>query len=128
MFESLKIIGFRGLKNLDVGPLSNVNLIVGPGNTGKTTILESLFVGCGLGTPGLLAKALALRGTDLTERTYDENIELLRWYFPGGDFSARCGFELVYNGEKRRNVFRRIPEGEGLGSVRKLNANRGRGR
>lgn len=114
MFESLKIIGFRGLKELDVGPLSNVNLIVGPGNTGKTTILESLFVGCGIGAPVLLTKALMQRGVNITERPFDENIELLRWYFPGGDFGSRCGFELEYNGDRRTSLFRRLPEDENI--------------
>lgn len=114
MFESLKIIGFRGLKDLDVGSLSNVNLIVGPGNTGKTTILESLFVGCGIGAPILLANAIRQRGVDIEDRPYDENIELFRWYFPGGDFTARCGFELVYNGDRRTTLFRRLPEDENI--------------
>lgn len=96
-----------------MGPLSNVNLIVGPGSTGKTSILEALFVGCGIGAPGLLTKALVQRGVDIGQRTFDENIELLRWYFPGGDFNARCGLELMFNGTRRTTLFRPVLEREG---------------
>lgn len=62
MIRTLHIDGFRGLDGLNVTPLGRVNVIVGPGNTGKTNLLESAFLFCSTGDPGLIQKILTLRG------------------------------------------------------------------
>lgn len=40
--DSIDIIKFRGIKKLAVSELSNINLIVGDNNSGKTTFLEAI--------------------------------------------------------------------------------------
>ncbi len=42
MLTNLHISNFRGFKQLDIGPLKRVNLILGQNNTGKTSVLEAL--------------------------------------------------------------------------------------
>jgi predicted ATP-dependent endonuclease of OLD family len=42
MLTEIKIQNFRGFKDLSVGPLKRVNLIIGQNNTGKTGLLEAL--------------------------------------------------------------------------------------
>lgn len=44
MFNSVKILGYRGFKSLAVDRLRRVNLIAGPNNSGKTSLLEAIFL------------------------------------------------------------------------------------
>jgi AAA15 family ATPase/GTPase len=48
MIESLHIENFRGIKKLEVSDLKPVNLFVGKNNSGKSTVLESLFLLSGI--------------------------------------------------------------------------------
>lgn len=45
-FTSIKISDFRGLSNLELAHLNRMNLFVGDNNTGKTSLLESIFLLC----------------------------------------------------------------------------------
>jgi len=42
MFQTLRIVNFRGFTNLKLDDLSRVNLVVGKNNTGKTSLLEAV--------------------------------------------------------------------------------------
>ncbi|MDR2087469.1 MAG: AAA family ATPase, partial [Dysgonamonadaceae bacterium] len=42
--EQLKINNFRGFDSLEIDGLSKINLFVGKNNSGKTSILEALFL------------------------------------------------------------------------------------
>ena len=44
MFTSLKVSGYRGLKSLEVERLGRVNLVAGRNNSGKTSLLEAVFL------------------------------------------------------------------------------------
>ena len=44
MLEQLHIRNFRGFRDLQVGPLHRVNLIAGRNDTGKSTLLEAIFL------------------------------------------------------------------------------------
>ena len=44
MLDSLKISNFRCFDNLEISSLGRVNLIVGKNNTGKSTVLEAVYV------------------------------------------------------------------------------------
>lgn len=46
MYASLEISGFRCFGGLAVKPLGRVNLIAGPNNVGKTSLLEALWMLC----------------------------------------------------------------------------------
>ena len=41
--KSIEINQFRGIQQLAVSDLSNINLIVGDNNSGKTTFLEAIM-------------------------------------------------------------------------------------
>ncbi len=53
MFSSLEIKNFRGIEVLKIEGLKNINLFVGKNNSGKTTILEALFLISGPTNPKL---------------------------------------------------------------------------
>jgi len=44
MIKSLSFANYRGFTSLKVSPLRRINLITGANNTGKTTILEAIFL------------------------------------------------------------------------------------
>lgn len=60
--QSIKIENFRGIKYAEINDLARVNLFCGKNNYGKTSILESLFLLCGISNPELMARVQALRG------------------------------------------------------------------
>jgi hypothetical protein len=63
VLESLEIRRFRGLKHVSLNDLGPINLITGPNNIGKTSVLEALFVLAGGSGAGILAtNTEALRG------------------------------------------------------------------
>lgn len=47
-FEKLTIRNFKGLKSLDLDGLGRLNIFLGPNDTGKTSVLEAVFLICGL--------------------------------------------------------------------------------
>lgn len=57
ILKSLEIRRFRGIRDLQIGRLGRVNLIVGKNNVGKTTILEALRV---YSRPGSMIELLDL--------------------------------------------------------------------
>ena len=66
MFDHLKIRQYRALSNLEINSLSRINLIAGQNNTGKTTLLEALFLLSGAGNPEIVLKINSVRGTQST--------------------------------------------------------------
>lgn len=58
----VSIDNFRTLRHLHAGNLRQINLITGRNNSGKTTLLEALFLALGPGNPELWAHINLLRG------------------------------------------------------------------
>ncbi len=66
MLESARIRNFRNLIDLQIEGLDRVNLFTGRNNSGKTTLLEALFLITSGGNPGVALKINAFRGIELT--------------------------------------------------------------
>lgn len=62
MFRDLEIQRFRLFEDLRIERLSRINLFGGRNNSGKTTLLEALFLLSGVGEPELLDRILGFRG------------------------------------------------------------------
>lgn len=62
MFQNLEIRNFRLFDHLKVERLGQINLVGGGNNSGKTTLLEALFLLCGTANPQLVLSINALRG------------------------------------------------------------------
>jgi len=65
-FKSLKIERFRGIEFLEISDLARINLFVGENNTGKTTVLESVFLLTGISKPQLAIAIDNFRGSAIT--------------------------------------------------------------
>jgi AAA15 family ATPase/GTPase len=62
LFNSLKIKHFRGIENLEINSLGRLNLFVGENNSGKTTILDALFMITNPANPKLIINTNNFRG------------------------------------------------------------------
>ena len=74
MFENIRVRNFRILSDLRIGGLSRINLIAGRNNSGKTSLLEAIFLLAGAGNPQLAANANVIRITRGSEARSDEEI------------------------------------------------------
>lgn len=63
MYESLEITNFRCFEHLKVTDLARVNLIAGRNSTGKTTLLEALYIHAMRGDPQAIEEVADSRGT-----------------------------------------------------------------
>lgn len=72
MYSSLTINHFRCFKNLTLSNLRRVNLVTGLNNSGKTSLLEAIFLLVGGFNPMLPLRVNALRGLDAIAPTPDE--------------------------------------------------------
>jgi AAA15 family ATPase/GTPase len=65
ILEHLKIENFRGFDTLEIDGLSKINLFVGKNNSGKTSILESVFLLIGMSNPLLPNSVNHFRGINV---------------------------------------------------------------
>ena len=63
MLERMAIKNFRVFRELNVEKLGSINLFTGRNNTGKTTLLEAMFLLSGAGNPEMAINANVLRGS-----------------------------------------------------------------
>lgn len=111
MLDSLQIKNFRKLKELKIDSLSQVNLITGKNNTGKSSILEALAIYASRGDFSLIFDLLNYRGEDyrLKNNNYLEPREII-------DNNIKSLSSLFIN---RKTVFTRN-EGIQIGSHDKM--------
>ena len=64
MFTGFRVRNFRALDDLNVERLGRINLITGRNNSGKTTLLEAVFLLSGAGNPHMALNANVVRGFD----------------------------------------------------------------
>ncbi len=64
MFECLQIRNFRGFNELKIDQLSDINLIAGKNNVGKTSLLEAIFLLAGAGNAQMAVNVNIIRGLD----------------------------------------------------------------
>lgn len=86
-FKKLEIKGFRGIRNLQIDGLKDINLILGKNNCGKTTVLEAIFLLIGLSNPQLIVKINQFRDL-LTSDNED-----LRYIFNNLDYNNELSFK-----------------------------------
>ena len=64
MLKRLQIRNFRGFNALEIDQLSGINLIAGKNNSGKTSLLEAIFLLSGGGNAQLAVNANVIRGLE----------------------------------------------------------------
>ena len=64
MLKRLQIRNFRGFNALEIDQLSGINLIAGKNNSGKTSLLEAVFLLAGGGNAQMAANTNVIRGLE----------------------------------------------------------------
>lgn len=62
MYEKFSIKNYRGFRNFEISDFKRVNLIAGMNNSGKTSLLEALFIHAGKNNPELMLAVNVFRG------------------------------------------------------------------
>ncbi len=77
--EELQIARFRGLRDLQLPKLAQINLIVGGNNTGKTSLLEAISVFCRPLDPWAWIRTASMREFKFSNIPI---LESVKWLFP----------------------------------------------
>ncbi len=98
-YKSIHIQSFRGIKNLEIKDLSRVNVFLGQNNSGKSSILEAIFLLTGFNSPSLILSIDLFRNLLHT----DEND--FRFAFYNLDYASK----LIIEGELfGKNSYRKL--------------------
>ena len=66
MLEQLHVRNFRGFKDLRIDSLHRINLIAGRNDTGKSTLLEAIFLLASAANPPLAVNVHVVRSEGVT--------------------------------------------------------------
>src|SRR6516165_2366964 len=80
IFNKIKIKRFRGIDELELNKFKQFNLIVGKNDTGKTSVLEALYISINPGNPNLPITTNVHRGIDTIENNNQFWISLFKDY------------------------------------------------
>lgn len=96
MFKSIKIKNFRGIKELSLDKLKQINIFVGDNATGKTAILDAIYILINPGNPELPIKTNHWRNLSPFTPSF--------WRSLFFNFDYKNEIELIAGNEKERIV------------------------
>ncbi len=82
-FNEIEVSNFRGFDHIKIDHLAKLNVFVGANNVGKSSILESVFMLCGMGNPLMPSRVNYWRMQALN------SMESTKYLFHNVDFSNR---------------------------------------
>ena len=83
MIDTLKLENYRGFKKYQLSELASVNLLVGPNNCGKTSVLEAVQLLVSKGDPGVMVESAQRRSESYAGEGQPRDIgNLRRWHDP----------------------------------------------
>ena len=97
MFKSLKIKNFRGIEDLELQDLNQINIFVGENGAGKTTLLDAIFIGINPNNANLPFSANILRGLG---NVINEDF----WYSYFYNLNSKNIIQIDLKGEYNRKI------------------------
>lgn len=94
MFESISIKNFRGIKNLDIEHLNKINIFVGDNSSGKTAILDAVYILINPNNPTLTVKTNEFRNIS------PHKASSLRTFFYNFDYNNIIELQTIMDGDK----------------------------
>ncbi len=99
MLTQLEIANFRGFRQAKIEDLGQINLFVGANNTGKTTLLEALFVLQGHANIDLPLTVSALRGLSSFDIL---PMDIWGWLFNDKDIAKKISIKSFQERDRHR--------------------------
>ena len=112
MFKRLRIDGFRSFEDFRLDSLGRFNLIVGPGDSGKTNLLEAVFLACSNGDASLLHKEQGLRRIQYDSLLPAEIVSYYDFAWSVWNESVRFTIEATWDDDDRKITFTRMEREE----------------
>lgn len=113
MIHEIEIENFRGIDNLKISATKRVNVIVGRNGTGKTALLEAIFLASG-SSPELLQRTKIWRGREGPTQANLEIVQDFLWAETFRDPSKRrAAIKLKGDNEETRSIEITVNEGAG---------------
>ena len=99
MISELQLEGYRGFQKYRVGDLTQVNLIVGRNNCGKTSVLEAVHLLASGGDPNVISQIAWQRGEVVFHRSGEDRVGRetspdISHFFHGHDFREGSRFAI----------------------------------
>src|SRR5260370_524023 len=112
MISSLQIRGYRGVENFEMSGLERINLLVGTNNSGKTSVLEAIYILISRGDPWSVWDVLWRRGERGSDRLPNRAPEMdVSHLFYGHDAHLGSQFFLSASNEgSERHVSFKVSE------------------
>ena len=98
LLQNIKIKNFRGFDNLEVNGFNQINILIGKNNSGKSSLLEAIFLLIGMSNPILPDNVNRLRGLNI--RTADE----FRYLFHNLRLNNKPEFEGLFTDASCRTL------------------------
>ncbi|MCF8374004.1 MAG: AAA family ATPase [Bacteroidales bacterium] len=97
--HSINIEGFRGFSKIQIDGFSDLNLIVGKNNSGKTSVLEAIFLAIGISNPHLTLTIDTIRGL------YHDDVKDFQFIFHNFDVNTEIQIDSEF---KSLTQFRKL--------------------
>lgn len=98
MFKNITIKYFRGFDKIEIENLSKINLFLGKNNSGKSTILEAIFLLTGMSNPSLPIAMNRIRSSD------SRFIASYKYLFYNANYTQHPTFESCMTNNKKRSL------------------------
>ena len=96
MFTELKILNFRGIKNLEITNLNKINIFVGSNGSGKSTVLDAIFISINPNNTQIISN------TNLFRNIEPNNFDYLLTYFHF--FNLKKEIEIILKNNNTRMI------------------------
>ena len=103
MYTSFRVQNFRGFRDLRLDDLARINLIAGKNNTGKTALLEAIYIHSGNDEPSTLLRTDQSSVFRLRRDSEEDSTSIIRWNTIFNDFDTRNNIEMIGNIENKQD-------------------------
>ena len=123
MLDSLRIESFRGLCDLDFTPLSRINVLTGFNNSGKTSVLEALYVMLADHAQLVLYPQIFRSAQQQPNEQYEH---FWKWLLPNGDVRKEADVSVITSDKKKlRMVLKKHPQQQNTLTIQYSDSSRG---
>ena len=123
MINTILLSNYKHFFSLELNNLKRINILSGKNNTGKTSILEALFMLYDRGTPDFTLRQFAWRGVSAIELSASS---LWQPIFNNFDLSKKISIEVHDSGHKNKAIYSHIKDFNSIVTSPQKNTDQGK--